>query len=183
MVRPTKGAFVRNAILITLAGITIAGCVTTTPTAPTISTLALVAAFDATEAKSLLADGKNSIKGSSFMRQQGGGVVTCAGQTVSLVPATAYATERIAALYGNTERGTNNGRRYKFVPDPPEFLTSIKTTRCDAQGNFAFDRIADGTFYINTLVVWQIGYSQQGGQLMQRVSVKEGQSLVVVVAP
>lgn len=117
------------------------------------------------------------------MRQQGGGIVTCAGQPVYLVPATPYATERIRVLYGNTERGFNPGRRQQFSPDPPEYRQFVKSARCDAQGNFTFDRVADGEFYINTSVMWQVAQTQQGGQLMQSVKLKGGQSVSLVIAP
>lgn len=62
--------------------------------APT-KTVLLKSQFDAKETATHLVDGENTIKGSGLIRQNGGGVVTCAGQQVWLVPATDYAKERI----------------------------------------------------------------------------------------
>jgi len=156
------------------------GC---TATVPMIPTHTMTTSFDAEATRAQLLDGPNTIKGNSFMRQKGGGIVTCAGQSVYLVPATPYATERVRVLYGNIERGFNPGRRQQFTPDPPEYRQLVKTARCDAQGNFTFERVADGDFYINTSVVWQVAQTQQGGQLMQSVKVMGGQSISLVIAP
>ena len=61
--------------------------------------------FDAGLAERLLQPGVNIVEGSALIRQQGGGVVTCAGQGVSLIPRTAYAAERHQYLWGNVTRG------------------------------------------------------------------------------
>jgi hypothetical protein len=87
-------------------------------------------------------------------------------------------------LYGGTEKGINSGAgKYQFSPDPPEYRSLTKESRCDSQGNFVFERVADGDFYINTLVAWTVGNSAHGGQLMQRASVKGGQTISLVIAP
>ena len=159
----------------------LAGCAT--PQGSPLPTLEITAPFDAAAAKLLLADGTNIVKGNAFMRQQGGGVVTCAGQTVHLIPATPYASQRAMALYNSTERGMNSRRKFRFIPDPPEYYTTVRTSRCDSQGNFVFERVADGDFYVNTRVAWQVASTQQGGQLMHRVSVRGGQTVSLVIAP
>jgi hypothetical protein len=142
------------------------------------------ATFDASAARALLVEGKNFIKGNAFMRQQGGGIVTCAGQFVYLVPATQYATERVRAIYGSDERGAVSGLlRIQFDPEVSAYRELVKTSRCDSQGNFSFEGVADGSFYLNTLVSWQVGGVAQGGQLMQRVQVSGGRAVSVVVAP
>lgn len=144
----------------------------------------LRATFDATEATRLIGDGGNTIKGNAFMRQNGGGVVTCAGQTVSLIPATAYAKERIFALYDSLERGVNASRKnYKFVPDSLEYASLVRSTKCDSQGNFLFERVADGEFYVQVLVYWKVGYNMEGGNMMHRVSVRGAQSSSVILSP
>ncbi|MBP7370582.1 MAG: hypothetical protein KA902_04010, partial [Arenimonas sp.] len=67
-------AFVSISILLT-------GCMT----APTIT---LTTPFDSDYAQKMLADGTNMVKGSALIRQAGGGVVTCAGNEVLLIPNT-----------------------------------------------------------------------------------------------
>lgn len=146
------------------------------------TTFNVQAPFDAGEANRMTSDGGNVIKGNAFMRQRGGGVVTCAGQTVHLVPATAYAKERFTALFGSSEKGINNRRDFKFAPDPPEYYALARKTTCDAQGNFVFDRVADGDFFLTVLVAWEAGRLAQGGHLMQRITVRGGQTQSIVIS-
>jgi hypothetical protein len=170
--------------IITVLLATLSGCVTTTPPAERFTTLAT---FDAKETKERLSEGKNTIHGSAFIRQGGGGIVTCAGGPVELVPATDYASARIYALYGSTQKGYNSvkgGKRVDFKNEPPLYDTLTRTTTCDAQGFFKFDKVADGDFYIASIVVWEVGrFNYQGGALMQRVTVKGGESKEITLTP
>lgn len=142
----------------------------------------LVSTFNAQQAESMLHDGDNTITGNAFMRQQGGGVITCAGSEVSLTPETAYATERIVHIYGNPNEGAAR-KGIIFYPDDPNYMRLMKTTKCDSQGNFIFENVADGSFYITTVVGWVDGQNNtQGGSLMKRVDVKDGQSMKVIMS-
>ena len=173
---------VKGPVIVLLAGAALVGCAA--PQAPTLPTFEVSVALDQEEASRLVKEGANTVRGNAFMRQQGGGVVTCASQTVHLVLATAYAKQRMLALYGNTERGVTAARMsYKFIPDPPEYYALVRTTKCDSKGNFVFGRVSDGEFFIAVLVTWRVGDSPQGGQLMHRVSVRNRQTLSVVMAP
>ncbi|MCW5668119.1 MAG: hypothetical protein KIT86_00570 [Hydrogenophaga sp.] len=159
-----------------IAAVILSGCA-----APQLATVNIESPFDATQAKLQTQDGLNSIKGSGFLRQRGGGVVTCAGSEVVLIPATYYARERIAHLYGTG--GINRHRlNPTFVPDPPEYRTFTKKTRCDAQGNFMFERVADGDFFVTTGVHWQVGGTNQGGPIMSRARVAGGETINIVIS-
>ena len=59
-------------------------------------------AFDAQEAAKIFEKGNNTIKGSAFLRQQGGGTVTCASSELFLFLATAFADERMSVLFDTT---------------------------------------------------------------------------------
>ena len=48
------------------------------------------AKFDEEEIRRYSEPGTSGVKGQAFLRQQGGGIVTCAGSEVFLVPATPY---------------------------------------------------------------------------------------------
>lgn len=165
----------KHAIALALA-ISLAGCAYQPPR-PAV--FPLTQEFDATQAKRQILDGSNAIKGNAFMRQRGGGVVTCAGATVSLVPATAYAKERIDRIYG----GKASARPIDavFEPDPAEYKKLIRTTRCDAQGNFQFDRVADGEFFLTTAVIWNVSSQLQGGTVVQMITLANGQTLNTVL--
>jgi len=84
--------------------------------------------FDYEMHKPYVQKGNNTIKGQGFLRQQGGGVVTCAGRDVLLFPATPYFREFITIV---------NSRK-KLITDPvdPAYRDIMKRSQGDAQGNF-----------------------------------------------
>ena len=150
----------------------------------------LVNEFNEAETLNALREGKNTIKGSALIRQNMGGVVNCAGNIVNLIPVTTYSNERISAIYKNTSKGFyrraitfNQPPPTPFLNDNSAFYQAKKTSQCDAQGFFKFEKIADGDFYIITTIVWIVGSMEQGGHLMLRVSVKNGETKEVVLAP
>jgi hypothetical protein len=153
-----------------------------------------VSTHDAEVVKFIHEKGDNLVKGSAFLTQQAGGVVTCAGKTVSLVPASIYATERIGMIYNSVERGYqplmalyagavvgSNGAlvpqfRSTVIDPPPSYLSDQRKTVCDARGEFEFDNVAPGTYYVITQVTWSVGGNPQGGSLMQRTTLPQGSS-------
>lgn len=161
------------------APLILAGCVTALSGARTVT---LDVPFDVADAERLLAPGKQVIKGSALMRQQGGGVVTCAGSLVYLVPATAYAQARMQAIYGNTARGRDLGT-FTFQPEQPRYMQTTRNTRCDAQGHFSFENVAEGAFFVVTSVRWVVNYSEQGGWLMHAASTVGGVNPTIVLSP
>jgi hypothetical protein len=164
----------------------IAGCGTTP-----VSKVRMLNSFDAAEAKSLLASGKNSIHGSALMRQVGGGVVSCAGTQVRLIPATAYAQERMVFIYQSGTAGTKSAMQLQLNPDPfeatdPKYFEMQKVAICDAQGVFKFNDVADGDFFIITQITWKANPSSsffEGGTMMRRVQVRDGERRELVIAP
>lgn len=155
----------------------LASCVTTTK-------VDLQSTFDEVQAKSMLEKGNNEIKGSALFRQRNGGVVTCAGRRVNLVPATEYATERMVSLYGTGSSGSSISRKnVTFLNTPVAYTQIIKTTTCDPQGHFKFKDISENTFYITTSITWETGKygGLEGGNLMKRVVLKNNQEIDVVL--
>lgn len=145
--------------------------------------------FDVNEAKRLMKDGKNTIKGSALLRQVGGGIQTCAGEVVTLFPFTKYAEERMSYLYANTERGYYNFHRsFIFNPNEAAYAVFVKREYCDVDGRFTFEKVADGTFFVVAPVRWSVVLNQygatqaQGGILMQKVTVKNGEMKRVVLS-
>lgn len=156
-----------NRLLVPIAfAALMSGCATLEP-----QLISLQSTWDSTAAAFITQNGNNTIKGNAFMRQRGGGVVTCAGQTVTLIPATLYAIERIGQLYGPSETGFNANRNLRFSPDPAEYQSMTRKSTCDSQGNFIFERVADGDYFVVLSVNWIVGYTQQGGNLMHRIRV------------
>ena len=129
--------------------------------------------------------GENTISGNALMRTVGGDAKTCAGLPVELIPEAPYARERITIIFGNLNEGYFP-TSYLTAPNPdPEYYRTVRRTVCDAQGNFLFEGIPSGSYYLTASVVWQIPMQYaamvQGGQLMQRVSVTGGETKRVVL--
>ena len=163
------------------AAVLLSGCATTQP-----RVVQMVFPFDDAAAAEAMKPGANAVKGNSFLRQRGGGVVTCAGAPVMLFPATRYAVERIKHLYGNSRDGVRSVAQHRealqFEPDAPGYKTAVRETRCDAQGNFSFDRVADGDWFVVTQVSWSTGpYNTEGGTLMQRFSLSGGETKSLII--
>jgi len=167
--------------LLLLTSIFITGCAT--------KLSSLQTTFNANEAKDMLVKGNNSITGSALIRMKNGGVVTCAGGAVELVPLTNYSKERIIAIYGNDQEGyspTGYGSEViKFSNEPEDYKKLVKKTHCDAQGYFNFKDIADGSFFLVTHIGWLGGYfdTKQGGSLMHRVDLSNGENKNIVLSP
>ena len=66
--------------------------------------------------------GNANITGQAFLNQQGGGVVTCAGNYVTLTPVNSYSKERMQLIYGSTTKGYLSDVDQGFIkltPEPP----------------------------------------------------------------
>lgn len=114
--------------------------------------------------------GANTVTGQAFLRQRGGGVVTCAGNRVIMYPNTMYF---LAKRNGAPEIEISN-----------ESSTMEKSTQCDATGNFEFNNIQNGGWVIETTVGWdvpeinRIGYyssNRQGGLMRKEITVRSNE--------
>ena len=118
--------------------------------------------------------GQATIKGQAFLKTVGGDVKTCAGATVTLLPATAYNDEIFAA------QKTYPGRDLTNIYGEADTFNWKST--CDAQGNFEFRNVPVRAWWIKTRVEWGIpmGYSTswQGGDLASRVNLRPGENTV-----
>lgn len=173
------------------AGITIAALLAGCATLGTRDIAYQVSApFDEAETASAIAEGTGRIAGSAFLRQKGGGIVTCAGSPVLLIPATKYALERLGVFYGaelvpgeTVVRSVflESSRNLVFNPDPLKFQTLVRSTLCDAQGEFVFEDIKDGEYLITTEVMWQVINSREGGFLVRPIVVKNGKTERLII--
>ena len=132
--------------------------------------------------------GENAVLGQALMRTRGGEMKTCAGLEVLLIPVSAYSAARIENMFGGEATGFAYNMGRAFTPDPTAFHDSMRRTICDAHGNFTFDGLPDGKYYVIARVVWDavqgssyIYTAQQGGFLMSRLSVTGGISHRVIL--
>lgn len=141
--------------------------------------------FDAREVSWVKSQGKNTIDGEAFLRTNGGEVRTCAGAPVIIVPISTYSTERVLAIYNNSEKGYRPafGSGSGFANDDPRFYEYTIRSMCDSTGHFRFKNVPDGSFYVIGSVTWQISpYVVEGGRLMQKVRVSSGQTKEIIMS-
>lgn len=167
--------------VVAVAALVLSGCAIMQPKVVTHN---IAGKFDAAYAKEQISPGAGLIEGTAFLRQQGGGVVTCAGQDTYLMPVTDYAADRLWNLYGSVPSSSTvvsrsayeiTSTKILFSPEIPEYLTHSRATKCDAQGEFAFRDVKDGNYYVVASVIWQVrGF--EGGQMATRVKVENGKA-------
>ena len=127
--------------------------------------------------------GANTVSGTAVIKA-GGTTHTCAGQSANLIPDSAYARARMAAIFGNATKGMRAASigAAKFERDDPLYVSTLRTTRCDPSGSFSFARVPDGVWYVTSSVKWQGASQIEGGSMMRRVDVRGGR-LVMVTLP
>jgi len=123
--------------------------------------------------------GDNHVTGQAFRTQRGGGVITCAGRPVFLMPNDPYFS-------------ADAGRDFIEPLIEPEKYT--KQSVCDAAGNFEFDHVGDGQWIIRTQVSWEtpqfhrmgrysfFDMTMQGGMIDRVVTVRSGEKNRFIVA-
>lgn len=102
--------------------------------------------FDYSEHEPYAQAGKNELSGQVIVKRPGGGVVTCAGSRVLLMPATAYFREMFWHMIVR-----------RSEPKPPEnpnpgLKNMIRRAECNAQGQFSFSEVPDGIWFVLTQV-------------------------------
>lgn len=139
--------------------------------------------FNANEVAYIKKSGRANISGQAFFRQRGGGVVTCAGNDVGLIPAGRYTKEFITRGFGNVNGGTIPAILAPQVKHPAEFSRFQRKTVCDAEGDFEFRGVANGDYYVTTIVLWEVPGQiiPEGGALAKFVRIRGGQSQRVIV--
>jgi hypothetical protein len=126
--------------------------------------------------------GPNSVSGVAIMTARST-THSCAGQSANLIPDSAYARARLAAIFGNTTRGTRaaNLGPVKFERDDPLYVSTLRTTHCDATGSFSFSGVPDGVWYVTTSVKWQSSAQIEGGSMMQRLDLGGGRRVKITL--
>lgn len=137
--------------------------------------------FNSQEVAYVNRSGSNTINGQAFLRQVGGGVVTCAGEEVELVPAGEYARQRITQIYGSEQGGYRSVYQLASDNGDPDYQRMVRRTRCDAEGNFVFSGVANGDYYVFACVSWQAQrYVVEGGCMTQLVNARGGSQRVLL---
>ena len=115
--------------------------------------------------------GSNSISGSAFLRQGGGGIVNCAGNSVMLrkqvnlgLQRNAYAREYLALSVKDRTVTSTDPALVQFERDLAGIRGSMnKRTTCDVDGKFKFSNLHPGNYSVKTKVYWVVADQGQGG--------------------
>ena len=169
-------AFALTAKVALLAsGLLLAACQSTAPALPP------AAAFDQKAAAYIHAKGEGQIDGQAFLVLPNGQTRLAAGEMIRLVPATAYARERFAALY--------KGRKYlpasdiPTLPVDPSYASFSRTTTATSAGHFRFEDVAPGDYFITAQKIYRTPgrWLPEGGAMYEAVSVKGEETVKVVI--
>lgn len=125
-----------------------------------------------------MGSGPATLNGQAFLTTRGGDVKTCAGNEVQLYPANQFDLKLLNAF----------SRGDKIIDYAPQMASitqaNIRTTVCDAGGNFEFNNIPAGPWLIKTEVRWDAGTADQvfpqGGYLIRGVSLKPGATKIIM---
>lgn len=132
--------------------ISLVGCAVVTPTP-----IQTASTFNATEVAWFGQPGTNTIKGNAVLRTVGGDVRTCAGLDANLVPVSSHSEERFRLMYGDTSTGYLAARSgFQFASTDPEYARHSRSIRCDSEGDFIFDKLPDGEYFVTARVVWGV---------------------------
>ena len=105
-------------------------------------------------------------------------------------------------FYNSTTQGFYSAvstKKYEFVNDSADYHSLRRETVCDAHGFFKFRDVADGSFFVIASIHWEIftphsfvnAYTgqlqtitiaqEQGGMMMQEVTVSGGETIEIVL--
>lgn len=144
------------------------------PGAPPTSGLA--ATFDPSAFAWSKAPGRNGIAG-KLAYKQGATRFTCSGAGVVLTPETPWSRQRMAVLYGSTERSALPTTEVRArTPRAPagDAGPYVKRATCDAADRFSFGGLPDGAWYVITLARPVGMPGADGMALMRRVVTRGG---------
>lgn len=134
----------------------------------------MTTSFDESEFHKFAGNGTSTITGQAFLKTQGGDVKFGAGDTVSLIPITPYTTEAWQAER-NGEQPQTDPRLQKY----------IRTVIADGSGDFEFQNVPAGDYYIECPIYWEVpgDYTTErtGGVAYAQTHVDDGKTVKVIV--
>jgi len=137
--------------------------------------------FNPEAARFIFTQGVGQISGRAFIKT-GTGVRSAAGSKVTLVPATAYAEERVRLIYGSNKVATSG---VKFRKADKRYYAYTRSTMADEKGNFVFRNIGPGSYFVTTSVLWKspaAASGKAGGALIQKVELGDGEKKEVTLS-
>ena len=156
----------------------------TSPTVPSALQEETEVRFNPEEVAYFYETGPATIEGQAVMWREDGALQPCTG-TVTLIPSGAFSEQHMQETWGSTESANHNINAHEalvMTPDFEAYLDVRRQTTCDAEGRFRFEGLADGDYFVTTSVMWWNRETiLQGGQLMRRVRIRDGQSKQILM--
>jgi len=134
------------------------------------------AAFNAAEFGWSTKPGKGSVQGQVTYKAAGKAYV-CSAQGVILSPETAWVRRRMEILYQSSDHATQPAADVRARTPPernPAYDQFVKRAQCDATGHFTFSNLADGTWYVISVIRTAPNDANGEMAVMRRVVVRNG---------
>jgi hypothetical protein len=160
-----------------------AGCVT--QTTPQVATIQPTIPFDESALQPFAGKGTSTITGQAFLKTTGGEVKYGAGNDVSLIPVTQYTTKRVEAFVAASDPIVAGILAPQHID--LRLQKYIRTVVADGSGNFEFQKIPVGDYYIVCPIFWTVANpdlgitDQAGGVANTKTHIGDGETVKVVV--
>lgn len=121
----------------------------------------------------------HTLSGSAFLRQRGGGIVSCAGKTVKAEREIPIQRNDYVKEYSNLSQFTKDATKVdeRMLDFDSKLKTLIDantfTTTCDIDGKFQIGKLKSGVYTVSTHIVWTVGDKYQGGIVAEVVVIPD----------
>lgn len=137
--------------------------------------------FPANEYEALNKTGNATISGQLFMKTRGGDIKYGAGSTVWLNPKTSYSDQWYSVTVSNRFQVEGFGVKKLSAADS-RAAEYIIHTQADGFGNFTFNNVPSGEYYLVSGITWEApGGSLQGGFVVKIISVKDDDNIRIML--
>ena len=149
------------------------------------ATIQLDSTFSVDDVNWVREPGDAVVSGRAFLKLKDGTEKSCAGFAMELLPVATYSSERIFRTYGNNHAGQVllDDHPPKFTPDAPAYHEYLLKSSCDARGEFTFQRVPAGDYFVMAFIIWDVAGSnppvKTGGAVMKRIHVNPRAKLSV----
>jgi len=131
------------------------------------------AAFDETEFAHYHRPGSGAVTGQLVVTGADGSAHVGMNNHVAIFPVTAYTKEIVDREIGNGDY---------LQPSDPRFLKYVQTATTDAHGNFRFNHLAAGEYFVLGLAQWNEGNAAQYQWACETIKVGSGQNSAIKLA-
>jgi hypothetical protein len=125
--------------------------------------------------------GKGQIQG-QVAYKAGGKTFVCSENGVILSPETGWVRRRMEILYQSGDHATEPAGEVRSRTPPernPAYDQFVKRTQCDATGKFTFSNLADGAWYVISVVRTAPNVAAGEMAVMRRVVIRNGAAVKV----